>query len=74
MGQEGESMLKRLIVAVVYAVIVLAVTWCLTLLIAVLPLPGAIGSVLVTVIWVIGAVIALLLLLRVLLAAVPETP
>lgn len=67
-------MLKRLITAVVYAVIVLAVTWCLTLLVVVLPLPGGIGDVLVTVIWVIGVIIAVLLLLRVLIAEVPDVP
>lgn len=67
-------MLKRLITAVVYAVIVLGVTRCLTLLVAVLPLPGDIGGVLTTVIWVIGVIIAVLMLLRVLIAEVPDVP
>jgi hypothetical protein len=67
-------MLKRLITAVVYAVVVLAVTWCLTLLVGILPLPGGVGEVLVTIIWVIGVIIAVLMLLRVLLAEVPDLP
>jgi hypothetical protein len=67
-------MLGRLVYAVCYCIIVLLVTWLLTVLVAILPLPGGIEGVVNAAIWVVGIIICILVVMRLFAGSLPAAP
>lgn len=65
-------MVKRLISAVIYCVVILTIAWALTVILALLPVPGV--ATLATVIWVLGVVCCLIVLLRLFSDVLPDAP
>lgn len=65
-------MVKRLINAVIYCVVILLVAWVLTVVLALLPVPGV--ATLGAVIWVVAVVCCLIVFLSIFRDAMPDTP
>lgn len=58
-------MLESLIVAVIYCVIVLLITWALILVCSLLPIPAPMAGIFPNMIWIIAIIICLIIMLRV---------